>query len=463
MNRRAFAGELAALAAEAIWVYAGVALLVAVIGDGATVSFGAAAAVVALSYVLARVLRHLDIDEEAFRRWGVAVSLALLYLILRIDIAGEPYLWELGWLGDLLSDPGRTLDGRRGDVATVVLLAAAWARGVIRGNQDLAFEGVLAQVSVGLIVVLGAAVFGPSAEAPGALRWLPVPYMVAGLTALAVGHLQPVETDRQRPFLGAWTLWTGGSLGAIAGLALLAALIALPSLAATGDALAVAGRGLGAALAFVLSPFILGLGWAMERVVDWLVGGSDEFTPEPPDAGEFTRRAMEEEREPSRWSQVFGRVARSGMIALVIAGGLAMLWLAFRRLTRRDEDEEEMREEVTPDEGGALGDLRSLFSGALGRLRGLATGEPRGRDAIGRLYFSMLRRAATEGLARPPSATPLEFAPRLEDHFSSPAPRAISEAFAEAQYGRRPLPPPEVEELRARWESAAERRLSPDV
>ena len=462
MNGRALAGELAALAAEAIWVYAGVALLVAVIGDGATVSFGAAAAVVALSYALARVLRQLDIDEETFRRWGVAASLALLYLILRIEIAGDPYLWELGWLADLLSDPGRTLEGRGGDVATVVLLTAAWGRGVSRGNQELAFEGVLAQVSVGLIVVLGAAVFGPSADAPGALRWLTVPYMVASLTALALGHLQPVETDRRRPFLGAWTLWTGGSLGTIAGLALLATFVTLPSLDATGDALAVAGRGLAAALVFVLSPLILALAWAMGPLIDWLASG-DEFTPEPPDAGEFARRAAEEEREQSRWSQVFGRVARSGMIALVIAAGLAVLWLAFRRLTRRDKDEEEVREEVTPDAGGPLGDLRSLFSGALGRLRGLANSEPRGRDAIGRLYFSMLRRAATEGLARPPSATPLEFAPRLEDHFSSPVPRAISEAFGEAQYGRHPLPPPAVEELRARWESAAERRLSPDV
>ena len=79
------------------------ALIVAVVGNGATVSFAGAAAVVALSYGLARLLRQIDIDEEATRLWGAAVSIGLLYLILRIDIVGEPYLLGLGWLGVLPS------------------------------------------------------------------------------------------------------------------------------------------------------------------------------------------------------------------------------------------------------------------------------------------------------------------------------------------------------------------------
>lgn len=452
MNGRAIAGEVAALAAEALWVFAGVALLVAVIGDGAAVSFGAVAAVVALSYGLARLLRQIDIDEEAARLWGAGLSVAFLYLILRIDIAGEPYLWELGWLRDLLSDPGSALEGRAGDVATVLLLTAAWARGIVRGSRDAAFEGALVEVSVGLVFVLAGAAFASSADAPGALRWLPVPYMVAALLTLALAHLQSVEADRHRPFLGAWTLWTGGSLGAIAVLALLATFVHLPSLDAVGDALALVASGLFEAIAFVLSPFILALAWAMERLIDWL-GTGDASTPEPTDAGELTRRIAQEEHEPAAWSRALGRALRSGLVALAIAAAMTGLWLLFRRLSRRREDEAEVREEVAPEEGGPLGDLRSLLSGALGRLRGLA-GEPRGRDAIGRLYLSMLRRAAAQGLSRPPSATPLEFAPRLEEHFRSQAPRAISRAFAEARYGRRPPQQEVVEELRARWEEA---------
>ena len=464
MNGRTLAGEFAALAAEALWVFAGTALIVAVVGNGATVSFAAAAAAVLLSYGLARLLRRIDFDEEATRLWGAAVSIGLLYLILRINIGGDPYLWELGWVGDLLREPGRTLEGGAGDVATVVLLAAAWVRGVMRGSRDLTFEGILADVSLGLLVVLGAAAFAPSADAPGAIRWLPVPYLVAGFLALALAHLQSVEADSRRPFLGAWTLWTGGFLGAIAGLALLASFFDPASLEAVadglaleavGDGLALAGKGLVVAIILVLSPFILALGWVMEGLGSWL-GSGDEFILDPEDMSGLAEQLEENEREPAPWARVLARVFRSGLVVLAIVGALTALWLVFRRLARRREEEEaEVREDVAPGGGSPLGDLRALLSGALGRLRGLAAGEPRGRDAIGRLYLTVLRRAAAEGLPRPPSATPLEFAVRLEEHFGSPVPGAISEAFAKARYARRRLPPNEMAELQARWRQVA--------
>ena len=114
MNGRALAAEVAALTAEALWVYAGVALLVATIGEGSSPSLAAAAAVVFVSYGLVRLLQQLDLGEETLRLWGAGLSIALLYLILRIDLVGEPYLWELGWLRDLLSEPGRTLEGHSG-------------------------------------------------------------------------------------------------------------------------------------------------------------------------------------------------------------------------------------------------------------------------------------------------------------------------------------------------------------
>jgi hypothetical protein len=145
-------------------------------------------------------------------------------------------------------------------------------------------------------------------------------------------------------------------------------------------------------------------------------------------------------------------------VVLVIAVALTVLWFAFRRFSRQREDSTEVREDVAPGEGTPLDDLRSIFAGALGRLRWRATGGPRGRDAIGRLYFSMLRLAAAQGLPRPPPATPLEFAPRLEEHFGSPVTRAISQAFAEARYGRRARPREEVEYLRSRWENDVRHR-----
>jgi hypothetical protein len=447
MNARAAGAEVAALAAAALWAYGGTALAVATLGDGPAASFGAAAAVVVLSYGLSRVLAQLDLDEAAFRSWGAGLSVMLLYLILRVEIAGEPYLWELGWLGDLLRDPGAALEGHAGDATEVAVLAAVWLRGVLRATQDLTYEGLLAEVSVGLAVVFLAAGFAPAAEAPAALRWLPAPYMVCALIALSLMHLGPVDEERRRPFVSAWALWVGGSLAAIAGLAALITLFDLSWFETVGRALGVAGRAVGFAVAYALSPFIIGVAWVMQHLVDWLVSG-DEFTPEPTDTDEIRRQVEEEEREAADWSKALGYVLRSGIVALVIASAVVLLLLAFRRLRRREEAAE-ARELVEAEAGSTIADLRSLFAGALGRLPGRRA--PFGRDAIGRLYGAVLRRAEAQGLARPPAATPLEFAVPLEGHFASPVPADISRSYAEARYGGRAPPPEELARLREAW------------
>lgn len=461
MNGRAVAAEVTALLATALWVYGGTALAVAALGDGASMSVWPALAVVGLSYGLARLLQGFDITEGALRLWGAGLSVGLLYVILRADIAGDLYLWRLGWLGDLLTRPGSTLEGHGGDVTEVILLGVAWLWGVTRGIHDSTFEGLLGDVGLGLVVVLLAAAFGPAAEAPDALRWLPVFYMVAGLLALALAHLRSVQADRRRPFLGVWMSWTGGSLGIIAGLALLAAVWNPPSVDAVGRALLLAGEGFALLLAYAVAPFLYAVAWVMQHVIDWLVGSREALQPPEmtPPAGLPEGLTEADKGEPAHWAKVVGYVLRSGLIVLAIALALTVLWLAFRRFSRRREDDTEVREEVFPDEGGPLNDLRSMLSGALAGLRRRATGEPRGRDAVGRLYISVLRRAADEGLTRPLSATPLEFAPRLDEHFGSSVPGAISDAYSEARYGRRPRPRNEVESLRSQWEK--DRRRSP--
>ena len=63
----------------------------------------------------------------------------------------------------------------------------------------------------------------------------------------------------------------------------------------------------------------------------------------------------------------------------------------------------------------------------------------------------MVRRAAARGLSRPQAATPLEFAPRLDEHFGSAVPGAISQAYSGTRYGARPPPQKELEGLRDRW------------
>jgi hypothetical protein len=228
---------------------------------------------------------------------------------------------------------------------------------------------------------------------------------------------------------------------------------------AAGRALMLAGEGVALLLFYVTMPFVFVLAWVIEHLMDWLAVRQEvpEEPLDPIQMGGPPEVLADAEGETPRWAKVLGYVLRSGLVVLAVALVLAVLWFAFQRLSRRRGGEVEVREDVVPGEGGALGDLRSLFAGALGRLRGRARGGPRGRDAIGRLYFSVLRRAGDRGLSRPPAATPLEFAPRLEEHFGSPLPAEITDAYAEARYGRRPRPRREVESLRSRWEEDARR------
>ncbi len=446
MNGRALAAEVAALVAVVLFVYGGTALGTALVGDGASASFGAAAAAVVLSYGLSRLLQQFDVSEEAVRLWGVVLSVALFYLILRVEIAGDPYLWELGWLPDLVSHPGTTLEGRAGDVTEFVLLGMAWLYGVLRGARALTFEGLLVESSVGLIVVLVAGAFAPAADAPGALRWLPAPYMFAALLSLALVHLETVDADRRRPFPGVWMAWIGASLAAIAGLAVLASLFDPPSFRAVGEGLALVGRTVGLAAAFVLGPVFYGVAWVVEQLVGW-VATDEPFTPESTD--DLLEQVRKEQGEQAGWVNVLGYVLRGGAVALVVVLVMVGLWLAFRRLRRRQDEVTEVREEVAAEAASPLGDLRAMLAGALGRLRGRARPEP--RDAIGRLYVSMVRRAAARGLARPPAATALEFAPRLEEHFGTAVPGEISRAYSSARYGARPPPREELEGLHDRW------------
>lgn len=448
MNGRTLAAEAAALTSVALWAYGASALAVALGSDDASVSVGAVIAVVCLSYGLAHLLRRVEIPEAAARIGGAGLSIALLYLILRVDIAGEPYLWKMGWLVDLLSDPEKALQGHSGAVTEVCVLGGVWVWSVMRGARELTLERVLDEVSLGLLVVLLAAALAPAADAPPALRWLPVPYMAIGLTALALTHLQSVEASQQ-PFLGAWTLWTGGSLSIIAGLATLAAFFDPPSFQAIGHAVTAALEGLALLILFITTPFIFAFGWLMEHLIDWLVGGG--IAPEAKDAGQALTPPEPEQGEPAGWLRMLGYALRSGVVVLAIAAALSAFWFAFRWLSHRREASD-VAEERLLVEGSPPTGLRTLLSGTLGRLRRRTARGRRGRDAIGRLYFSMLQRAEAEGIPRPPAATPLELAPLLERHFASAVPRTISQVFCEARYGQRLPPPTEVKRLRSRWE-----------
>lgn len=447
MSGRALGVELMSLAALTIAVYAVAAVVVSAFNDGDGVSLGAVAAVVVISYALARMSPWLGLAERAVRLWSVALSVLLFSLIVRLEISADPYLWRLGWLGDLLSNPGDALEDREARVAALIVLGAAWLLAAYRAARPLSFERVLTESNVGLVALVLAVALAPAAEAPALVRWLPAPYMFAALSALALAHLLQVEVDERRPVLVGWTLWTVGPLVAIAGAVAAVSAFAPPSPAALLDAVAFAGSALVLAALFVVSPFIIALAFAVELVAGLIAGtGAEPDLPEPPPP------ALP---EPDPGSPLWSRIAAGVLLASVALGALAALWFSFRsRFARAGQDEGELREAVSPAPAGARRGADALPAGALRRLRR----RPTPRDAVGRLYVAMLRRAAEEGLARPPAATPGEFAPLLQAHFASSTPHAISDAYIRARYAGRSPPREEIDSLRRAWRELARER-----
>ncbi len=330
----------------------------------------------------------------------------------------------------------------------MVLLGVAWIYGVARGSQARTFESVAADGSVGLIVVLFAALFAGSADAPAIVAWLPVPYMAVALLALALVYMMNVGMDRARPFAGAWGLWVVGSVLVIAAIALPTALIDLEALAFIGTGIGLIGKGIGLVLLAVMLPPLIGFAWLIEQLLSFGMGG-EAFTPDVPTTEELNELLDDEDKERPSWTTVLGYILRFGMVALALALAFALLWLAFQRLSKNDEDDVDSREEVGAD--GLGGGLGSLLASTLGRLRDRFSGGLRGGDAVGRLYMSMLRLAEDQGLPRPAAATPAEFAPNLDAHFASSVPSAISLSYATARYGGRPAPGDEVDRLTIQW------------
>ncbi len=447
MNARPPLVEAATLGALAVATFSGVSVAVAAFGDGAKLSFWTVVAVVLLSYGLARLLgRFEERDQRTMRLLGVAVSLALLYIVLRVEIVGDARLWELGWFADLFLDPLDALEGQAGNVIAVLLLGLAWVYGVSRASREYSFERLLGDMSAWFVFVVVAAIFGPATDAPDSLRWLPVLYLVFALLALALAQLPSTSGERRDSFLQPWALWVGGGIALAAGIASVASLIDPPSFSAIGTGFAFVGRGVGLVLVVLLTPFFIALTWTFEFLLGWLFAGAEPFTAEPTDT---TGLGEPDEEEPGRasWVKVFNFVARLGALGLLVAVVLLLLWFSFRR-SRRDDDDE-VREDVDVEAAGPLGGMRSLFASALDRMRP-GGARPR-RDAIGRLYTAVLSRAAADGLARPLAATPLEFAPSLDAHFASPLPGAISRAYSTMRYSCRELSPAEAADLASRW------------
>jgi hypothetical protein len=443
----------AMLLMEAMWAYALVAFLAAVIVEGDRPSPFGVVAVVFISFSISRLLMSSDLSIGLIRAWGIAASLLVFYVIVRVDFFHDLRLWDFSWVDKLFLDTSAALEGQAAKNAAtgIPLLWFVWMRGVFRGQQHISFESVAGNFAIGVVVMALVEAFVGVVDAPATVGHIAVPYIAVGLLAIATTQAARAEADEDRPFA---TTFLGVVGGAILVLSVLGLLFALADLGGLAHALGVVSGAVGVVVSrviyYVLYPFILATILLMEGLKAIWTAVYGDRPPIEIDRG--TPTPVDQVTEPAEVPEWFNWVLRflfGVPIAAAIIGGL---WFLFSKYQKRPVEDKQT--ESTYQEGRLGADLGDLLGSLVRRLR---PGGGKDLDAARRLYFDMLHTAQDRGIERQPQETPLEFAPHIEETFGGTAPSRITAVFDDVRYGGLTRPRVEVEQLRAEWEELRKR------
>ena len=395
---------------------------------------------------LARLMEHFDLPRRRLLALSIGASVVGLWIIGAIFYGSDAGAFTPAPLAHFFVDPERILHQDWSTVAGLIVLAVAWLRGALTEQSQRTYQSVLRVFTIGLIVVVVGLLFGRSAASSPAIDAAALPYFVVGLFALASVNLGQAEHISGDSWRGPWLLILAGSAGVLGLVGLAAGLVPLEPLRAAFTAVVVPIATLILAILDLLF-YLLALPFAL--LINWLVahlaGKNQPPLQPPPDI--VSQAAQHAKHHAHNIGIVIAIFLAKLLLFAVLAAVLLLLFIwAFRRLRQGGTDEEE-RESVWVD-GTVQGDLKALLDNLLGRFRHPAEGQepalPARILAVRRLYLRMLARAEAGGLARPPAATPDEFAPVLTAHFASPAPETVSHRFSRARYG---LQEPSADEL----------------
>ncbi len=454
---------------EALWTYALVAFVVALVGKGGNPSLAGVCAVVFLSYGISRALQDSDLSLGVIRAWGTILSLLLFYAIVRADFFADWRFWDFQWANDMFNHTERTLANRSGEIFGVLLLWGFWMRGILRGQEHLGFDDILSTFGVGVLIIAGVEVFeGSIDDSPALIGQIAIPYAAVGLAAIGLAHAGRASEESKRPFSRVWIAAAGTVIVAVGAVSVVLALFdlvaATEAVQSAGGSLAGVAKSVGHYLAWPLIQVMEVMFAALRWLLTLILG-----KPNPPVAqtetgamstcvqqqilngltAEQAAKACEETtRHLPEWVKLIVRF----LVALPVVGLIALMTaVLFRRFRKRLGQAE--TKESTYQEGRLAADLSGFLGNLLNRLR---PNIHLGRDHLDparRLYFDMLDDAEGRGIRRALGQTPLELAPRLQESFHAEVPGRITDAFDDARYGSRPPPEPEVRRLRDEWDA----------
>lgn len=371
-----------------------------------------------------------------------AVGLVLVYVLVRITVAGDAAVWDLGWVRGFLTDSQKAAEEGGHAMLGAVLLLVVWARSNLRAADEIEMETMPRSVTLPFTVVTIVVVLGALGDRSGEVGRAGAAFYLFAVLALVCSQLSLSGATFGEVRAGGTVgiLLAGAAAASIAALLIIALFVGIlgPVL---GPIISTSVRW---TLTIILTPFAWVLTWFFELIFK----GANPFPDIQQTIASRTQEAAHPDSEKSTATKVSAFFMRT-VALLVMVGAAALVATMFARMRNRQRAREDEGREVS-----AAGDLRSdlgamfrsLFRRSPARAPGAATTEAT------RLYLEVLAKADASGHARDSGATAREFAPVLKDTFADPVTDDITRAFESARYAGREPDARTLAELRQRWE-----------
>ena len=397
-------------------------------------------------YGLPRLVEGFEMEGRKAYVLTASAGLLLIYLLARIESAGDVALWDFGWVADFLTDTSATTERGGHAMMGTILLLATWARTTMRSSEEVEMETIPRSFAIPFALVTTVVVIGAVTDRSGEVGRAGAAFYVMAILSLASAQLSlsGATFGDLRAGSTAGVLLAGTAVVAVVGLVFIGLVTALLG--------PIIGPVVGGAVEWTLTIILTPFAWLLEKFFAALFGDSNPF----PQLSESAINRSQDAGNPDDAEQT--TAGRAGLfllrtfallVFLAIAGLFVSVFLRLRKRTvLRDDDGRQ---------SAAAGDLRqdmgsffrSLFRRGSRHEPGYATTEAT------RLYLEVLERAERAGHPRPGGETAREFAPELRAALATPVTDDITRAFEAARYAGREPDARMLEELRSRWQREA--------
>ena len=399
--------------------------------------------VVLAGYYLPRLVAGFDMPPRRAFSLTAFGGVFLIYLLLRIEVAGDVAVWNFAWIGDFIRDASETLErGGRGLFGGMLLLAA-WARGSFRSDEELEMETVAKSLALPFLIVIVVVIFGAPTDRVGEIGRVAAGFFAVAVLALASSQLALSGTN-----IG--ELRSGGITAVLLGGT---AAVALLGFVVFGVVAALVGPTVGpivsSSIEWTLTILLTPLAWALSALFERLFSGENPFA----DLADNAQLQIDDTGNPNAGDpSVIERGSLYGMriLALLVMAAVAAVFVTVFVRLRRRYDQSKVADGASGSAGSATGDLRNFLRSFIPGRRHHA--HVSGDSEATRLYIEVLERAAREGHPRADGDTAREFAPVLEETYhAGPVVDEITAAFEEARYAGREPDARTIAALRERW------------